>query len=493
MRDVERAVPVWVRFLIAAAVCALATGIVCSVPANALVPINTLIRNTASIIAGNVVPDANDVATYDTWVGSWLDTGTEIASIMTGNPGDTVWIPITVSNHAGLADTVAVVMNSSSWSDTTIWDSGQVSQVSGTDTVGANDTRTWWIAIAIPADSAGAADSLTFSMYSVDGGDSYAFTVSLYVVSSVTRLAVSAPAQVYAGLAFGITVTAQDSGGAAVVAFDSDVTIANDTGTVAPVILPQGSWAAGVWAGNLVLTDCFDTVQLVFQNGALAETVAIRVINYRVAFDRAAYEGLPVPALLTVWDPAADTPPGTTVNTVTVQVSSTADAAGITVTLTESGPGTGIFTGSVAFTAGASTGGKVRVDSNGNVFVSYDPDGAGAAPAATAQASWVALTIGNLEAVRTWPNPFRLAEVSEILITPLPPDPGLVVEIYNAAAQRIRTLNAGDGNEIRISPQEAVARWDGRNDRGDLVASGTYIYLVRSSYGVRTGKLTFIK
>lgn len=493
MREVDRAVPVWTRFLIAAVVCVLATGIVCPNPARALVPINTLIRNTVSITAGNVVPDAGDIVVCDTWVGSWLDTGTEVAVVITGNAGDTVWIPITVRNHAGLEDTVAVVMNSSNWPDTTIWDSGRVSPVSGSDTVGADDTRTYWIAIAIPADSAGTADSLTFTMYSLGGGDSYAFTLSFYVVSPVARLVVGVPAQVYAGMAFGITVTAEDSAGAAVTAFDSDVTITNDTGTLVPVILPEGSWVAGVWAGNLTLTDCFDTVQLCFRNGAFAETVAIRVINYRVAFERAVYEGLTVPALLTVWDPAADTPPGTSLNTVTVQVSSTADAAGITVLLTESGLGTGTFTGNVAFTEGVSTGGKLRVDSNGNVFVTYDPDGPGGAPAATAQASWVALTIGNLDWVRTWPNPFRLAEVSEVLITPLPPDPGLVVEIYNAAAQRVRTLNVGDGNEISVSPQEAVGRWDGRNDRGEYVASGTYIYLVRSSYGVRTGKLTFIK
>ena len=38
-----------------------------------------------------------------------------------------------------------------------------------------------------------------------------------------------------------------------------------------------------------------------------------------------------------------------------------------------------------------------------------------------------------------------------------------------------------------------VARWWGKNDRGASVASGVYIYVIKSQFGERKGKITLVK
>ena len=48
------------------------------------------------------------------------------------------------------------------------------------------------------------------------------------------------------------------------------------------------------------------------------------------------------------------------------------------------------------------------------------------------------------------------------------------------------------GQEITHSANQNLGCWDGRNSRGQMVSSGTYIYLVRSSAGTKVGKMTIV-
>ena len=62
--------------------------------------------------------------------------------------------------------------------------------------------------------------------------------------------------------------------------------------------------------------------------------------------------------------------------------------------------------------------------------------------------------------------------------------PGATIKIFDLAARWVRTLQ----------PTSDSISWDLRNDKGDLVASGLYIYLITDNQGAKVrGKLTLIK
>lgn len=478
------------RWLTLAAVLAVLLGSgVCTAPARAALPVATLISNTVWVTSAT---SDTYTATCDTWVVSWTDVIVD-TSVLTAVNGDTVWLPVTLTNRAGYADSFTLGIAEANGWPVTVWDSVGANPIPLLQVLNSNQTLSVLVAVAIPTGTVGGVgDSVTVS--AVSGSDPGADDSWTFTVSSLGRLdhfGVVAPAAIFAGAPFGITVTAYDDSAIHVMTgYDTTVTITVDTGAVAPAVLATGSWANGVWAGNLTITGCFDTVNVTFSDGVDTRTVAIFVTNYWVILDQASYQGLTTPALITVWDMAADTPAGV-LNTVQVQVTSTSDQTGITLTLVETGLATATFTGALNFTQGASRADAIQINDQGNFTVAYDPDGNGPATVVLVQANWIALVIQNLENVRSWPNPFRWPEQQEIVIQNLPSDPGMVIEIYNVAAQRIRTLRVGV--EITASGNENLARWDGRNDAGDIVASGTYVYLVRSQYGVTTRKLTFIK
>ena len=100
------------------------------------------------------------------------------------------------------------------------------------------------------------------------------------------------------------------------------------------------------------------------------------------------------------------------------------------------------------------------------------------------------------------PNPFVVGSSGEVEIRyavgGVPPDPNepppigsytdLSLEIFDVRGARVVTL--AEGIE---SPGEYTARWNGRNDRGDPVASGVYFYRLRASGQVLTRKLVLIR
>jgi len=59
------------------------------------------------------------------------------------------------------------------------------------------------------------------------------------------------------------------------------------------------------------------------------------------------------------------------------------------------------------------------------------------------------------------------------------------IKILTFSGQLIRTLEESDGN--------GGVRWDLRNERGELVASGIYIYYVSINSESKTGKLAIIR
>lgn len=81
-----------------------------------------------------------------------------------------------------------------------------------------------------------------------------------------------------------------------------------------------------------------------------------------------------------------------------------------------------------------------------------------------------------------YPNPFRPSEQSKVTIA-LPASLGqrdLKITIMTVAGERVKTLTGTN-------------EWDGRNDDGNLVASGLYFYYAETAAGNVDGKLTVIK
>jgi len=90
----------------------------------------------------------------------------------------------------------------------------------------------------------------------------------------------------------------------------------------------------------------------------------------------------------------------------------------------------------------------------------------------------------------TW-IPFQLSEPSEVKI-----------EIYNASGQLVKSLHLGYKDAGYYLNKEKAAFWDGKNDRGERVASGIYFYTMcakpsRASGQTRnftaTGKVVVLK
>jgi len=81
----------------------------------------------------------------------------------------------------------------------------------------------------------------------------------------------------------------------------------------------------------------------------------------------------------------------------------------------------------------------------------------------------------------TW-FPFRLSEPGEVKI-----------QIHNASGQLVKTLNLGYKDAGYYLSKEKAAFWDGRNDRGERVASGIYFYTMQTRNFTATGKVVILK
>jgi len=100
--------------------------------------------------------------------------------------------------------------------------------------------------------------------------------------------------------------------------------------------------------------------------------------------------------------------------------------------------------------------------------------------------------------IMNFPNPFRPAQISQttICFTTKEPVGEKNIDIYNLAGELVHTAPENEILLKGIDPQDRHVykyEWDGRNDYGEKVASGIYIYVVNADGTRKAGKLAVIK
>jgi len=69
----------------------------------------------------------------------------------------------------------------------------------------------------------------------------------------------------------------------------------------------------------------------------------------------------------------------------------------------------------------------------------------------------------------------------------------LTIRIYDVSGRLIRQLNLGNKIAGYYLDKQKAAYWDGKNDIGELVASGTYFYSIQAGNFSETKKLLILK
>ncbi len=94
------------------------------------------------------------------------------------------------------------------------------------------------------------------------------------------------------------------------------------------------------------------------------------------------------------------------------------------------------------------------------------------------------------ELLQNYPNPFNPGTWIPFV---LEKDCDVVIHIYNEMGQLIRTYDLGHRKRGSYTGEGASIYWDGRNRRGEVVASGVYIYEIRSENFVAVRRMLLIK
>jgi hypothetical protein len=81
----------------------------------------------------------------------------------------------------------------------------------------------------------------------------------------------------------------------------------------------------------------------------------------------------------------------------------------------------------------------------------------------------------------TW-IPFKLSKATDV-----------TVKIYNISGQLVRTLNLGHQESGSYLTKERAAYWNGRNEAGERVASGVYLYYIKAGSFSSTKKMVILK
>jgi hypothetical protein len=97
----------------------------------------------------------------------------------------------------------------------------------------------------------------------------------------------------------------------------------------------------------------------------------------------------------------------------------------------------------------------------------------------------VATVVSNFQLLQNYPNPFNPSTAIEYQI----PDAGLVeIRIFSIKGELVKVFS----NNYASAGAYSVI-WDGKNESGQSVASGMYIYCVSFGRSVMSRKMTFIK
>ncbi len=86
---------------------------------------------------------------------------------------------------------------------------------------------------------------------------------------------------------------------------------------------------------------------------------------------------------------------------------------------------------------------------------------------------------------QNYPNPFNSGTTIEFYV---PQTSEIKIEVYNLLGQKVRTLWEG----LQLAGQHQL-RWDGRDETGREVASGVYIYQLKTDGGQQNKKLILIR
>lgn len=92
-----------------------------------------------------------------------------------------------------------------------------------------------------------------------------------------------------------------------------------------------------------------------------------------------------------------------------------------------------------------------------------------------------------LSGILVYPNPFYAKRDGFVTITNIPLTGSACVYIYNLAGELVEKLE--DGSGITSTGIVKQARWDGRNSSGKKCASGMYVYLLKTDFGAKKGKI----
>jgi len=91
----------------------------------------------------------------------------------------------------------------------------------------------------------------------------------------------------------------------------------------------------------------------------------------------------------------------------------------------------------------------------------------------------------NYEFFPNFPNPFNATTTIRYA---LPDNAQVRLEVFNVLGQKVKTLV----DEFQTAGYKQVV-WDGRNDRGDQVASGIYFYRINAGKNTQVMKMSLLK
>jgi hypothetical protein len=64
-----------------------------------------------------------------------------------------------------------------------------------------------------------------------------------------------------------------------------------------------------------------------------------------------------------------------------------------------------------------------------------------------------------------------------------------LLQVFNSAGEKIKSLGSW---QVEV-PHKVSLSWDGRNEKGDVVASGLYIFYLQEPDGARYRKLLLVR